>query len=83
MTDIKKFWLVYQLAHVSNNMMVQKIRKEAFYAGAEMMRDHMNTVGAIVGQMDRASFRENGLTLVDSDTYDMFEDPDDPSNPNL
>jgi len=70
MNDIQQFWNQFQAEIGGANPMVQAIRRIAFYRGAEMMRDHMNTVERLAN--DLAAQEQAGLLLV----YDSDKDGD-------
>ena len=72
MNDIQIFWLQFQAEMGGSNPTVQAIRRVAFYRGAEMMRDHLNTIERLGDEI--AAQDQAGLALV----YDSDRDkPDD------
>lgn len=61
MDRIQELWAIYLLENGSNNMMLNKVRRSAFYAGARAIRDDINA-----SQEEKFKYVP-GLRLVDDD----------------
>ena len=59
--NIQDLWNVYAAEHCGNNMMSNKIKREAFFAGAEAWRDQMQYEEALGRHFDE---RQGTLEIV-------------------
>lgn len=55
-------WTMWSAQNPTNNMMIRKVQREAFFAGAEITRDHFHSSERLAAEY----INENqlGLTLV-------------------
>ena len=66
MNLINEMWRIYLEDNATNNMTISKIRREAFFAGARAMRDHMNTSARLEGEFcnKESGNREQGALEI-------------------
>jgi hypothetical protein len=58
-------WSDWIAKNPTNNMMIRKVQREAFFAGCDAMNDHIQAGERIYSEMEVEDFR--GLTLVKDD----------------
>ena len=51
MIGVQKMWSLWSANNPSNNMMIRKVQREAFYAGAEMAIEHLHAVDRIAADL--------------------------------
>ena len=68
--NIQSLWSIWSAINPTNNMMIRKVQREAFHAGADLMREHMNAVDRVAAEMFKEQEKGQPFTVIEGGKND-------------